>query len=825
MTQGATRLPEKEKAPTDVTPADSSKEAKTQHIEAADPAAKTDWEEAARRFHRFGSSPENRLEPKLDSGFNWSRGGPAALLPLLETRPGMPAILMPGEDGGPPDIQPLDLVLERGLETVRGAGHPARVLGELLPRLVRRISRRTRDEKQLLAFREVAGEGTEALLSELALSGESGETLEEDCRSLLSTIPISWQLIGPSVASAHLAVETVRRAREPARSAIAREVRTLSEHVDNLLIIDEAKGTSSSLSDGLRDGLGRYGLTLIDHEALAKMHPDRKARRLEKARRGRLEKASKVLGEWLEQSSAEPLGVYLVSSKKGLSISEKPLPAGVFTRQAERPLKTAIEVFLEAAAPIVELARAIRVARLEMSGSYRPEIHDDTIETLNWQALKRDELALVPPVIATMDCSTSLEQSIGELCQLVWSGRPVLVLSSGPVPDPSELEDLSRHQPSLGTLMVAMHHAWVLQGSTAQPEHLARSLLGSDPCRPSIAFIAEAETPILGEAAVAGRARPLFVFRPGSAGGELDLTGNPSVVSDWPTYTLEIKKEKKTERIELRITFAEAAAAWSIGRDHLFAVPEEGFSTDQVPLDEWIAHPKRDLPGGPLPYIWIISDDGVLFRAIVSRALALACADRLADFRLLQEMAGVGGVHLARAREDARAEALAEAKADMERLTAEHEKALEEAVEETTRSAMAGLAAALLQDGAAGRIVPAGKPLPTAAPDPETERVESEPAEEAPAEPEEDEEEELLLQDPWINTPLCTSCNDCFKINELLFKYDENKQALFTDLSKGTYADLVRAAEICPAKCIHPGKPRPDDPTATPEMIERGSKL
>jgi len=32
---------------------------------------------------------------------------------------------------------------------------------------------------------------------------------------------------------------------------------------------------------------------------------------------------------------------------------------------------------------------------------------------------------------------------------------------------------------------------------------------------------------------------------------------------------------------------------------------------------------------------------------------------------------------------------------------------------------------------------------------------------------------------------------------------------------------LVKGAEVCPAKCIHPGAPAKDDETATPEVVAR----
>ena len=71
----------------------------------------------------------------------------------------------------------------------------------------------------------------------------------------------------------------------------------------------------------------------------------------------------------------------------------------------------------------------------------------------------------------------------------------------------------------------------------------------------------------------------------------------------------------------------------------------------------------------------------------------------------------------------------------------------------------------------------------------------------------------------------CTSCNDCIDINRQMFRYNENKQAEIADATKGTFKELVKAGEICPAHCIHPGAPREGDKTATPALIERAAKL
>jgi pyruvate-ferredoxin/flavodoxin oxidoreductase len=50
-------------------------------------------------------------------------------------------------------------------------------------------------------------------------------------------------------------------------------------------------------------------------------------------------------------------------------------------------------------------------------------------------------------------------------------------------------------------------------------------------------------------------------------------------------------------------------------------------------------------------------------------------------------------------------------------------------------------------------------------------------------------------------------------INAHVFVYNEDKQAYIKDASAGTFDEIVRAAEKCPARCIHPGTPlNPNEP-------------
>jgi len=74
---------------------------------------------------------------------------------------------------------------------------------------------------------------------------------------------------------------------------------------------------------------------------------------------------------------------------------------------------------------------------------------------------------------------------------------------------------------------------------------------------------------------------------------------------------------------------------------------------------------------------------------------------------------------------------------------------------------------------------------------------------------------------PWIETPRCTTCNECRQINDRLFGYNDNLQAYIADPDAGSYRQLVEAAESCQVSIIHPGLPRDPDEPNLDELKER----
>jgi ferredoxin len=79
----------------------------------------------------------------------------------------------------------------------------------------------------------------------------------------------------------------------------------------------------------------------------------------------------------------------------------------------------------------------------------------------------------------------------------------------------------------------------------------------------------------------------------------------------------------------------------------------------------------------------------------------------------------------------------------------------------------------------------------------------------------------VAADDPYIETPRCTTCNECTQINDKLFVYDANKQAFIANPDAGTYRQLVEAAESCQVAIIHPGKPRNPNEPGLDELIKR----
>jgi ferredoxin len=600
------------------------------------------------------------------------------------------------------------------------------------------------------------------------------------------------------------------------------ELGRLAEQLRDLLELDDMSSSAGRAPGALASTFADTGIEL-NTEALSRvLSKTQGSEALEPERRQRIEDAKAVIEGHLERRGEIPGVICLRSPDLALTLPEREW------WEHPDPLAAAIGVFDGVARRLAPLFRAVRIARLEAAREYQPELHDRVLANLSWEGFSADELALVPAVVVVTTGQRVRQRDGGSLSELLCSSRPVHVIIQDEIAALDEATDLSRFHMDLGYLVMAHREAFAVGSSLARPDRMTDGLvrMGSA-LRPAVALVQlPAQEPdswhgLRVEAALHGRVCPDFRYDPdaGSSWAErFDLEGNPQPECAWPIYPVTHLEGGAEQTLEVALTFADSMALESAYQRQLWVIPPAGWDDTQLPLAEYL---ERIDPEGRekwIPFIWVVDGEGAMQRAVVTRELAMVARDRLRGWRVLQELGGHANAFAEKAAALARAEALAEAEAQQAELAQSHAEELERVGGEAARESMERLAAVLLSPDGVMSAAPMSAPAAAA---PAKVAEEAPPVEEAPEEVEE--AAGIVFDEPFIDSALCTTCNECTQLNGQLFKYNADKQAFVADANAGSFAELVKAAELCPAKCIHPAKPRAGDSTATPELIERAA--
>jgi pyruvate-ferredoxin/flavodoxin oxidoreductase len=409
----------------------------------------------------------------------------------------------------------------------------------------------------------------------------------------------------------------------------------------------------------------------------------------------------------------------------------------------------------------------------------------------------------------------------------------------------------------LSLIAIAHRGTYVLQSSQANASHLIGGVLkGLQTRRPAVFNIyspcpvehglPDEWAPQAARLALESRAFPLLTYDPDagpSLADCLSLEGNPSVEDRWPTYELEYLDDAGApQRMELPVTIADWAATEVRFKKQFGKIPADVDEDDLVPFHEFVAMPV-DEREGKRAFIHVLGKDRRLSRLAVSREMVELAEERLQHWSLLREMAGLEVSDTVRDRIAERMEEEFEGR--LSALRTEYEAKLAELQTTYPRLIARRLAEGLVRSGDGGRSIgdllraaeaepaaphsngtaaldvtallgtlPAPAPAPaapvaapSAPPAPAIAAAAAPALAEAPAAVAVAEDDEPLTMEPYVETARCTTCNECTNINNRLFKYDENKQAYIADARAGTFAQIVQAAEKCPAAIIHPGTP------------------
>ncbi len=478
----------------------------------------------------------------------------------------------------------------------------------------------------------------------------------------------------------------------------------------------------------------------------------------------------------------------------------------------------AMGVFEGHMAKMAEGFKTIRKAELELSGGYNTAEHNDFFTYFTWHEFTDEEWLLCPPVVTLGGDGAMYDIGFQNLSRMMASGKPIKVIVVdtqvysntggqactsgfiGQVSDMAQYGKVWKGKPEprkeIGLIGMAHRNTYVMQATMANTSHMIEGFIdGLMTKRPALFNLYTTCQPEHGvgddmgahqaKLAVESRAYPLFRYHPDKGvrpQDAFDLEGNPAIDQLWPTYKLKYQENGREKAMEVAMTFADFAITEGRFRKHFRKVPRDAWNDNMVQLADFLEMDK-DEREGKFPYIWAVDLQQRLSRVLVAKTIVESCEERRDFWIMLRAIAGK--------------EAQKEEPVDIEG------KIRAEVVGKITQGLMK------LAGGNGEGLAELAMGAPVAA-TPQNDK----PAAEAGD-----------GMAPWIETEECTSCDECIKINPNIFAYNTNNKAYIKDPDGGPYQDLVKAAEKCTARVIHPGLPKDRSEKDIDKWIKRGEKF
>jgi len=455
---------------------------------------------------------------------------------------------------------------------------------------------------------------------------------------------------------------------------------------------------------------------------------------------------------------------------------------------------TALEAFHERTPKLIELAKAIAVAELEIDGQYNPAKHDELFAEFGANGLDPQDFAPFPDYLVCVNSGHMQAAEHATLIEILSSGLPIKVLlqtddilEESPFGEGNLTSGLRSKQ--IANMAIGLNEVYVLQSPNSNlfrlRHHILNGLAHRGPALFSVFSGASGKTSglppyLMSAAAMESRAFPAFTYDP-SAGpnwvSRFQLETNSQLELDWPVHAFSFEDEAH-QRVtqDLAFTLVDFVACDNRYAKHFAKVPRDKWSEAMIPVDEALTREKKGLPD-KVPCLLMVDRNDHLQKVIVDERVIREARRCREMWHSLQEL---GGIHNSHA----------------EQLLAREKKLWEERMvkEAESQAASAPVVAAATADA----VVSA--PVAAAA-------VEAEP--------------ERSKDEAYIETVRCSTCNECTQLNNKMFAYDANQQAFIKDIAAGTYAQLVEAAENCQVAIIHPGKPRDPNEPGLEELLKR----
>jgi hypothetical protein len=690
---------------------------------------------------------------------------------LTRLRYDFPVVLV---KGAPPDaaVAPLGSLIDRALDEAGGSSQEAERLHAHALRLEREV-------RAVAASGRVGSLG--ALLDAAATrqGGDKDAALAKSAARLRAALKVDGEVLDCSAAMPARVLGHLFAAVQEQRCGTLRLLlERLTVGLRNILSADLASSHAGRTPERLKASFGAVHREDFDFKALSDiLSKTASGGGLNESRRRRIESTLEVLER---QRFAPAKGIEALQFQFADCLS-------------------ALRAFEERLPELTRLASAIAVAEMELSGEFNDSRHDALFEQVQAGRLDVRDMGRFPQYLVCMNVADLHAGQYDAAMQILSGGLPIKIavqaddILGQPAVAAGHLPVAARNM-QLANAAIGLNEVYVLQCAGSQlPAARQRALGAMQYAGPAVvsvfsganSFCPDLPPYLVAAAAVECRAFPSFTYDPAAGrdwASRFSLEGNPQPEGDWPVHELTYEDtERKATKETLAFTLLDFMTCDARYASYFAKVPRTKWNGSLAPAAETLDVEPVGLPDR-LPSLLMVDPEDRLQKVIVEGSLvrqARRCRD---NWHSLQELAGIHNSHTERA------------------LAREREAAAKAAAAAVAAAAASAAAASSVPAPAAPAQVPAAPAAPAAAPA------------EAAAQ---------SSDEAYIETPRCSTCEECVQINSRMFAYDDNKQAYIKDITAGTYRQLVEAAENCQVAIIHPGKPHDPSEPGLDELLKR----
>ena len=690
---------------------------------------------------------------------------------------------------------------------------------------------------------EVINGAFKELSSQISMGDQEKEKFNKSLGNLSSHLPTAGRLLSHSIIAPYRLLNAgIHNATRSESSSIIKKIKEYSSKLKDLLSIEEEKNPNLTKSSD-QENISSFTDSVVKFDQIASIMPEPGGVAMAPERVKRIQNIVEIMEDagdifklkahiYIDHGLSLPFMDNIEDIFKGSEVNRAKLEESMESIYA--PFKQKIQEY-------TRLIVALRTAELELDNKYQQDVHDEYFRHFHWQNFSQEELNAFPLFAVITTDESLFSKDYTEFSKLLSRNIPIKIICVRrklQITEASETIDSDQLHapPELSAMMLTHRNIYVSQSTSVTPKHLYQNYYdGFRAFAPAFIYVMDNNDPnngldpILTSAAIESRDFPIFTYKGmlGTPwGSRFNVESNPNPNQLWTSQKVKVQDYDGTDKeMEFAFTYADYEANSPKYQRFFLPVDASVWRDDLIPLTEYVTL-SEDMTIGKVPYIWMVDKKDILHKVAVSWPMVMATQERFDFWKFLQENSGINNYHVAHAVESMKKSLNEKYAVEIAALKEQHLKEIEKARDDEAESVMDNLTAALLDLNLSESSFTFPS-TPTRRHDDHSDgKISSnELSTKSEGSTEIEEDSFVISNEPYIDTPLCTSCNECINMNGQLFKYDSDKMAFIADPRAGTFKELVEAAEKCPVGIIHPGSPLNQDEPNLDQLIARAEKF